>query len=258
MIRRATLTDPVLDRMTRAIVQQIDPVRIVLFGSRARGDERPDSDYDLMVELATGDQYHEAVGKVQAAIRPATPRGVEVDVVVRAPGELAERRDDPGWMDWDIAREGVVLYPPNGVLFTETWQPKRVRESVDEPPRSVKEWLGRAAEDLLNIENNVESKRIPWSTVGFHAQQAAEKYLKALLIQRMIRPPRTHDLAELVTAARDAGYDLPDLAVECELLKPFAVDVRYPERTPIPDEVNGRVILAAGRRIVDLARPHLD
>jgi HEPN domain-containing protein len=95
----------------------------------------------------------------------------------------------------------------------------------------------------------------PWSAVAFHGQQAAEKYLKAILIQRMIHPPHTHKLDELVTAARAAGYALPDLTAECEALINYAVDVRYPEAVPIPAETEGRVLLAAARRILDAVVP---
>lgn len=43
------VTEAVLDEMVAAIVQEIDPERIYLFGSRARGDARPDSDVDLLI-----------------------------------------------------------------------------------------------------------------------------------------------------------------------------------------------------------------
>lgn len=42
-------------------------------------------------------------------------------------------------------------------------------------------WLRKADHDLLNIENNLAAKDIPWDTVCFHAQQVAEKVLKAFL-----------------------------------------------------------------------------
>ena len=44
-----TVTEKVLDEMVAAIVQEIDPEQIYLFGSRARGDARPDSDVDLLI-----------------------------------------------------------------------------------------------------------------------------------------------------------------------------------------------------------------
>ena len=43
------VTDALLDRMVRAIVAEVDPEQVILFGSRARGDAREDSDVDLIV-----------------------------------------------------------------------------------------------------------------------------------------------------------------------------------------------------------------
>jgi HEPN domain-containing protein len=71
----------------------------------------------------------------------------------------------------------------------------------------------------------------------------------------MIRPPRTHELTKLYDAACAAGYPLPDLRTECRLLEPYAVEVRYPEQVPIPDEVTGRTIVAAANRIIAACRP---
>ena len=57
--------------------------------------------------------------------------------------------------------------------------------------QDVRAWVQRAEHDLLNIENNLVAARVPWDTVCFHAQQSAEKYLKALLIRLLIQriPP---------------------------------------------------------------------
>ncbi len=42
--------------------------------------------------------------------------------------------------------------------------------------------LAKADHDLLNIDNNLSAARVPWDTVCFHAQQAAEKLLKAFIV----------------------------------------------------------------------------
>lgn len=44
----------------------------------------------------------------------------------------------------------------------------------------VRSWVSKAEHDLLNIENNLAVKETPLDTVGFHAKQCGEKYLKAL------------------------------------------------------------------------------
>ena len=62
----------------------------------------------------------------------------------------------------------------------------------------VKEWLRKADNDLLNVENNLNSERVPTDTVCFHCQQCAEKYLKAYLVYRKIEFPNIHNLLRLI------------------------------------------------------------
>jgi HEPN domain-containing protein/predicted nucleotidyltransferase len=255
MIQRAAPTDQLLDEITRALVENVQPTRIILFGSRARGDARPDSDYDIVVEMQFDDfhacrtQLYSIVGDVR--------RGVQVDILLRKPGQIEERRDDPGYMDWEIAREGVIIHPAGAnsdSLRPVRDRPSRVRES-GEPLRSIEDWLARAEEDLRIIEHTLAAgESAAWSGVCFHGQQLAEKHLKVLFIKRYVRPPRTHDLAELIRDLQRLGYDLPDFTAECKLLEPYAVDVRYPENVPIPNEITGRAALAATRAIVDAVK----
>lgn len=46
----------------------------------------------------------------------------------------------------------------------------------------ARQWMTKAANDLLNADNNLNAKTIPLDTVCFHCQQAAEKLLKAFLV----------------------------------------------------------------------------
>jgi len=61
----------------------------------------------------------------------------------------------------------------------------------------------------------------------FHAQQAAEKALKAALIARSTDFRRTHDLEELANLLADLGVALPFTSREFRRLNPFAVELRY-------------------------------
>jgi HEPN domain-containing protein len=82
----------------------------------------------------------------------------------------------------------------------------------------------------------------------FHAQQAAEKYLKAVLVAEGIVFPRTHDLGALVTLLSDHGTGLGTLSLELQVLSGHVVEVRYPGVMPMPDDARRAVPIAARAR----------
>jgi HEPN domain-containing protein len=59
---------------------------------------------------------------------------------------------------------------------------------------------------------------VPWDTVCFHAQQAAEKLLKALLVAHEDVVSRTHDLSALFGRGLAAGYEVERLREDCQRL----------------------------------------
>ena len=112
-------------------------------------------------------------------------------------------------------------------------------------------WFLKAESDLITARHMVESDG-PFDTACFHAQQAAEKYLKGLLALQGEPFPRTHNLEELqhlgeaLAAWPLAGLDLTQLSS-------YAVEVRYdfefwPDRRTAQDairlaaEVRNRVL----------------
>lgn len=247
--------DERLDTLVRAIVVGVRPSRVILFGSRARGDAHAGSDYDLVVELEFDDaEYWPTYRRVSESLWEAR-NGVSVDLLIRHPGEIEAKRDDPGYMDWVIAREGVVLHPPDADSAALRPWPAQSQVRERGPYDSIKDWLERIDQDLRTIELNLNAgESAAWGAAGFHAQQVAEKYLKILLVQRGIHPPRVHEIDALVAHVRAAGYDFPSFAEECRLLNPYAVTIRYPEKAPLPSETAGRAVIAAAWRIVDAAK----
>ncbi len=93
--------------------------------------------------------------------------------------------------------------------------------------------------------------------ICFHAQQAAEKYLKAFLVFRGVRPDRTHDLRALLAKCVDLEAELLPLDADCRNLNDYAVDVRYPDVTDEVDEEIGRQAVTAAERICVAIRGHL-
>jgi len=88
-------------------------------------------------------------------------------------------------------------------------------------------WLAKADNDFQNIQNNLEARQVPWNTVCFHAQQAAGKLLKALLVYQCQVPSRTHDPVALLAPCVAHEEDLRILEEDCRKLTVFAVGSRY-------------------------------
>ena len=99
---------------------------------------------------------------------------------------------------------------------------------MSEPPeRSVValEWLALADDDLQSARELAGSGH--WRQASFLSQQAAEKYIKALLTFRQIPFTRTHDLETLAALLKDAK-ELGLLREDVLDLSEYAVDARYP------------------------------
>ena len=97
-------------------------------------------------------------------------------------------------------------------------------EAVVEVARS---WLRGARSDLVMARKALADRDAvdPW-VASFHAQQAAEKTVKAALVIEQIRFPRTHEL-ERLRSLLPAGWELPDRETLAGLSR-FAVAGRYP------------------------------
>ncbi len=83
------------------------------------------------------------------------------------------------------------------------------------------------------------------SVVGFHAQQAAEKALKAVLAASGDDFPLTHDLRHLMDRLQAAGKPLPASLREVRVLIPWAIEFRYGET--IEDLLERKQCFGAGR-----------
>jgi HEPN domain-containing protein len=94
----------------------------------------------------------------------------------------------------------------------------------------AREWISRARSDLALARARPEGVYL--EDLCFHAQQAAEKAIKALLIRHGVKFPYVHDLAALLTRLERATGDLPDSIRQAERLTQFAVEARYPGTAP--------------------------
>ena len=92
------------------VVDAARPLRVIVFGSLARGDEGPESDADLLLVVDRLDRTNRP--EFMAAIRRAIRAPIPVDVLVTDPDEIAERGDVNGSSLYWPLREGQVVYDP--------------------------------------------------------------------------------------------------------------------------------------------------
>ena len=110
---RIATDDPLVRAVVEQVVAEAAPLRVVLFGSRAEGTARPDSDIDLLVVMPDGTDRRAAMTEIGSRLRRP---GVGIDLLVTTPAVLAARGDDPGLIYRTILRTGRDLYPVAHVL----------------------------------------------------------------------------------------------------------------------------------------------
>jgi predicted nucleotidyltransferase len=100
-------TEEKLREVVRRIASRFDPERIILFGSRARGDAVEDSDADLLVVMRVEGSRRQAALAVDFALLSID---LAVDLFVIRPEEFERDRNLVGTLAWPAANEGKVLY----------------------------------------------------------------------------------------------------------------------------------------------------
>lgn len=100
-------TSEQLDEVVRRIVEAAHPLKIILFGSAARGDGGPESDLDVLVVMPNGThRRHTAQDLYQRLV------GIEigVDIVVATPADLEKHKHTIGLIYKSVLRDGKELY----------------------------------------------------------------------------------------------------------------------------------------------------
>src|SRR3990170_6704125 len=94
-------------------------------------------------------------------------------------------------------------------------------------PPSPEEWLIHARSDLKLAKIGSNKDVLP-EQICFHAQQAVEKALKAVLLFYKVDFPFTHDLEELLDTFETNKISIPPYLLDVGILTPYAVETRYP------------------------------
>ena len=111
----------------------------------------------------------------------------------------------------------------------------------------VRQWLEKAHRDIFAAESLISHGEYVSGIVAFHAQQAAEKYIKALLVHEQIEFTKTHNIELLLKLVLKINKKLPDLLKDTIILTDYGVDVRYPDDLP-------NLTLEEAKQAVELAK----
>lgn len=115
-----------------------------------------------------------------------------------------------------------------------------------DPPGSPKDWWVHAESDLKLARVARERNDILPEQACFHAQQSAEKALKAVLLFKRIEFPLVHDIKTLVGLLQGNAIPFPPEIREAGSLTPYAVEARYPGHLEeiTPSDVDEAIRLA--------------
>jgi uncharacterized protein len=110
-------------------------------------------------------------------------------------------------------------------------------------PDDPREWLREAREDLTIARATLAG--VGLRPLCFHAQQAAEKAVKAVFIARRYEYPYIHDLGILLRLLEEDGVDVPCAVRRIRILNRYATAGRYPGRVRVTHEKHERALRLA-------------
>jgi HEPN domain-containing protein len=94
----------------------------------------------------------------------------------------------------------------------------------------TKEWIEKAEGDFTGAQVLLQERRARTADLAcFASEQCGEKYLKAFLVERNVRYPKTHDLEkDILPLCRDVDEEFKVLTTHLRTLDPYGVEFRYP------------------------------
>ena len=226
----STLTDTAevmaaIEAMAARLRDEYGAEAVILYGSRADGSARPNSDVDLLIiksdvlggmidrSLSVDTELSELRGRLR------------LDTRVYAPEQLEDTLARGDHFVQDIILYGRVIH--KGEEFAKYIE--LAEKSYNMNPQDSEypeDWIEVAEEDLEMSSILLESGHPRGA--GYNLQQAVEKFFKAYLIRQGWRLQRTHDLVELLDDAVKYDSTLEEYHATCKLVTAYSTAGRYP------------------------------
>ena len=214
--------DPRACAVARAVEEAIHPDRVILFGSRARGDFSADSDIDLLIitdsERRDKWEYVRNRAVARRKIEEVYDHWIGVDLVHMSADAFHYGRRARNHVAGQVVRDG---YDANG---------DKVNYDNPEPTNWPDVWqrIANAERYLTDMEVLVEDSRSSQEIIGFTAQQAIENALKGWISALDADYGNTHDLSKLMAIVRRHPQENDTPAGEQLMwLTEYAVKYRY-------------------------------
>ncbi len=106
-----TLNPDLIEEIVRRVTSAVHPLRVILFGSAARGDMSPESDVDLLIVVPDGTRRRDASRK---AYRALSGLGLAKDVIVVTESDVKEFGENPSLVIKPAIEEGREVYHAAG------------------------------------------------------------------------------------------------------------------------------------------------
>ncbi|MDE2889964.1 MAG: HEPN domain-containing protein [Gemmatimonadota bacterium] len=214
--------DPKACAVARAVGEAVRPNRVILFGSRARGDYSPHSDIDLLIitdsDFTNQQEYQDTSAAAHRKVDELYGDLIGVDLV-----HLGEK----SFHDGRRARNHVA-----GQAVRDGFDGNGDKVDYDNPEPSnwpdIRQRIANARRSLRDLEVLAEDSRSSQEAIGFHAQQAMENALKGWISALDADYRNTHDLAKLAAIVRRHPDEIHTPAGEkLAWLTGYAVRYRY-------------------------------
>ena len=197
---------------------------VILYGSRAKGCARPDSDIDLMVIKPFQGNKIQGMTEVSDILRDLT-KGYALDAQVVSPKGVEKTLAHGNHFMQDVILEGKALYD-GGIYATLLRLAKESYKMNPQDSHFPEYWTKMAERDYNRVTLLLDNDDPEGA--AFHLQQATEKLFKAYLIRQGWRLQRTHDLTTLLNEAVKYDPSMEEYRAICKLVNRYYIATRYP------------------------------
>ena len=217
--------------VARAVGEAVHPDKVILFGSRARGDFSPDSDIDLLIITGSGPVSQQTYQRSSAAAHRKVEElygdSISVDLIRMSEGAFHDGRRARNHVAGQAVRDG---FDANG---------DKVTYNNPEPTNwpDIRQRMANAERYLSDLEVLTENPRSSQELIGFTAQQTLENALKGWISALDADYRNTHDLMELAATVRQHPAENDTSAGErLAWLTEYAVRYRYEGAEVVMDD----------------------